>query len=326
MLLSLLKDLLKQGKARPAPAVAGDLPFHDRGALISSVAKKAGILRELYLDWPVFVHMETIALCNAACDFCPYPSLERKGERMPDELIEKIIRDLSDIPPDVRFQLAPYKVSEPFLEPRLFEILELVNARLPNADISMISNASPLTEKKIDQLCAVRNVSYLTISLNYDNAEEYESVMKLPFDRTLRRLDVLHQRKVSGDIPFPVRLSRVSDSLLTDTRFYRWAQSKYPAFVTGIIPRNDWLGEMALGDAPEIPDVSCHRWFDMSITVTGKVAMCCMDGSVRYPKGDVTTSHVLEIYNQPHLRRLREQLISRRVAADPCNRCTYLSG
>jgi hypothetical protein len=151
--------------------------------------------------------------------------------------------------------------------------------------------------------------------------------MKMPFDRTLRRLDLLHRRKLSDDLPFPVRLTRVSDGLLADTRFCEWTQSRYPAFRTRIIPRNDWLGEVASADAaPGIPDVPCHRWFDMSITVTGMVAMCCMDGSVRYPKGDVTKHHVLEIYNQPHLRRLREQLVSRRAAADPCNRCTYLSG
>ena len=33
--------------------------------------------------------------------------------------------------------------------------------------------------------------------------------------------------------------------------------------------------------------------------------MCCMDGETQYPKGDASTTHVLEIYNQPHLRRLR---------------------
>lgn len=328
MLLSLLKSLLMPGSTGPRPVDPDELPFHDRNALMAGITQKAEMLRATrYVEWPVFVHMETIAVCNAACSFCPYPSLERKGERMPDALIEKIIRDLSDIPADVRFQLAPYKVSEPFLESRLFDILELVNARLPNADISIISNASPLTEKKIDQLRAVRNVSYLHISLNYDNVEEYESVMKMPFERTLQRLDLLHQRKQRGDLAFPVRLTRVSDSLLSDSRFYEWAQARYPAFQIRIIPRNDWLGEVVPEDgANDVPDVSCHRWFDMSITVTGKVAMCCMDGSVRYPKGDVTKAHVLDIYNQPHLRRLREQLVSRREAGDPCNRCTYLSG
>lgn len=270
--------------------------------------------------------METIAVCNAACDFCPYPTLARKGDRMPDAMIEKIIHDLQVIPSNVPFQLAPYKVSDPLLEPRLFDILKLANARLPNAEISIITNGAALTERNIDRLSAVRKMKYLSISFNYDNAEEYEAVMKIPFARTVKRLDHLHERTVGGHVPMPVRLTRVSENRLSDTQFLQWTKARYPAFRIRIIPRNDWIGQVATGTAiPEVPDAPCRRSFDMSITATGKVAMCCMDGEAKYPKGDVNKDHVLEIYNQPHLRRLRKQLISRRTAGDPCNRCTYLT-
>jgi MoaA/NifB/PqqE/SkfB family radical SAM enzyme len=327
MLLSLLKDLVRVPfTARRPRAEVPASRFSDQEALSRKVAYNVEMRRERYLDWPGFVHLETIALCNAACDFCPYPSLERKGVRMSDALIEKVIGDLCDIPREVNFQLAPYKVSEPFLEPRLFDILDTVNARLPNAYVSIITNGTALTERKIEQLRAVRNVAYLNVSLNFDDAERYEKVMKLRFARTLRRLDALHQSKQRGDLPFPVRLTRVSENALSDTRFLGWAQTTYPAFESLIVHRNDWIGEIP-GDAEasEVPDVPCHRWFDMSITATGKVAMCCMDGEAKYPKGDVNTHHVLEIYNQPRLRRMREQLFSRRQAGDPCDRCTYLN-
>jgi len=327
MLWSLLKGLRSSRHPDYPLADMEELPYHDPRLLGRHVSRKAEDLRAAgYLDWPAIVHMETIAVCNAACTFCPYPTLERKGERMSDAMIEKIIRDLGDIPPQVNFQLAPYKVSDPLLEPRLFDILELANARLPNARISIITNGAALTERNVSRLCEVKNLLYLSISVNFDHAEEYEAVMKIPFARTVSRLDLLHQKNARKALPFPVRLTRVSDNMLSDALFMEWAKSNYPDFSPRIAPRNDWLGQVASGTAiPEVPDVPCHRWFDMSITATGKVAMCCMDGEVRYPKGDVTTTHVLDIYNQPHLRRFREQLISRRNAGDPCSRCTYLS-
>ena len=68
---------------------------------------------------------------------------------MPDALIAKVINDLAGMTKDVYFQFAPYKVSEPFLESRLFDILAMANDKLPNASISLITNGSPLTEKKI---------------------------------------------------------------------------------------------------------------------------------------------------------------------------------
>ena len=50
----------------------------------------AKIRRSPYLDYPQEVHIETLALCNAKCSFCPYPTMDRQGDRMPDELIDKI--------------------------------------------------------------------------------------------------------------------------------------------------------------------------------------------------------------------------------------------
>src|SRR5690348_5429724 len=85
-----------------------------------------------YMDYPAHVHLETLSLCPAACYFCPYPTLERKGTVMPDELIAKIISDLKAIPQDLNFQLSPFKVNEPFLDNRLFDILRTVNRELPN--------------------------------------------------------------------------------------------------------------------------------------------------------------------------------------------------
>ena len=138
MLISVLKQILwrrpvlDDGLAKPAFA-----PYYNEGMLTSRMRRKSESLREAYLHYPALVHIETQALCNAACNFCPYPGLERKGARMSDELIDKIVGDLAEIPRDLPFQLAPYKVSEPFVEKRLFAIMRSVNERLPNARISM---------------------------------------------------------------------------------------------------------------------------------------------------------------------------------------------
>ncbi len=301
--------------------------YYDRRQLVRFATTKAEQLKASgMLDYPAIVHLESIASCNAACGFCPYPTLERKGIRMPDQLIAKIIDDLADIPKDVCFQLAPYKVSEPFLETRLFDILELVNDKLPNANISIITNGSPLTETKIARLGKVRNLSYINVSLNFDNPEEYEAVMKIPFARTIERLEMLHRKHADGVIACRVRLTRVATQRDDDLSFAHWARAKFPRFQLDILPRNDWIGDISTpGGPPSVPDAPCHRWFDMSITATGVVAMCCMDGAAKYPKGNVNTQHVLEIYNQPWLRELRETLVSRSKAGSPCNHCTYLS-
>lgn len=325
-MLELLKRRIRL-KVLGTPELVDERPSFDHAELVRRIAASAAKKRRSYREFPSFVHLESLAICNAACDFCPYSGLERKGTRMPDELIEKVVRDLADGPGNLPFLFAPYKVSDPFLEPRLFDIMDLVTAKLPAARFAIITNGSPLTQKKAEKLATYSNVGYLTVSLNFCDAEEYRSVMGIEFSKTLKRVDRLHELARAGRFRFPIRLSRVTAGRAADERFLAFARNRFPLFSAFVLPRNDWIGEVITpGANARVPDAPCHRWFDMSVTATGEVAMCCMDGEARYSKGNVRDRHLLELYNQPHLRAMREALPSRRTLGEPCRRCTYLSG
>ncbi len=328
MLVSVIKQILRRGPSLDEQlAEWAPKPFYDEDALPPRMREKSRYLRDNgYLNYPALVHVETQAVCNAACSFCPYPTLKRKGTKMSDALIEKIIGDLAEIPPEIPFQFAPYKVSDPFIEARLLEILRQVNRRIPHARISLFTNGAALTEKKVGELRGVQNILYLNVSLNFSEPEEYGKVMGIPFERTINRLDMLHEAKKAGEFAPPVRLTRVTVDQPSDFAYIEWCKRRYPEFKPVVVPRNVWIGEVeGAGTASQVPDAPCHRWFDLSITATGQVEMCCMDGEAQYPKGDVNTQHALEIYNQPFLLELRRSLISRRQAQAPCNRCTYVS-
>lgn len=272
-----------------------------------------------YMDYPARVHLETAAICNARCGFCPYPGLERKGARMSDALLAKIIDDLTEIPADLPLQLCPFKVNEPFLDPRLFDLLETINARLPQAKISLTTNATPITEQTLDRLATVRNLAPLWVSFNDHRAAEYEATMRLDHAQTLAILDMIHAR---SSLPTRIVLARVGDGSDVDEAFCDWVRARYPRFRPNVTPRGDWLGQV---DTPigEVPTAGCVRWFDLSITATGVVAHCCMDGQARWPIGDVREQSVLEIYNSPGFRSLRESAWTRQER-EPCSGCTFL--
>lgn len=275
-----------------------------------------------YMDFPQHIHLETMASCNAACVFCPYPSLERQGERMDDALIAKIIGDLGDMPGDLPFHLSPFKVNEPFLDVRLFDILHTVNEKLPQATLTLTSNATPITERSLDRLEAIGNIGYLWISFNDHRPAQYEHAMKLPYGRTIERLDLIHRRKAEGRLPFVIVLSRVGDDSADDQAFRDWCGQHYPLFGSSVFQRGGWLGQVDT-DIGAVPEVGCMRWFELSITATGTVAHCCMDGQAKWPIGDARTQHVIDIYNSPTYRRLRAET-KRRQDASPCNTCTFL--
>lgn len=269
-------------------------------------------LLEHYLDQPGEVSLETLALCNAACTFCPYPTLERKGEKMPDYLIDKVLDEIAGF--EKAFYFSPFKVNEPLLDKRFLDICQ--RAEKTEAILRIFTNGSPLTQRRIDEIASLQKVAHLWISLNTHKHDDYKQLMGLDFRQTAKRLDRLHRQ----DFPHPVILSTVGYPN-EDFRYYCF--ERWPKFESLAIQRCDWLG-FTHSQVDEVPDEPCSRWFELSITSSGIVSHCCMDGQAEYPIGDIRQNTLLEIYNAPLWRERREGLMSRRdVVGSPCVQCTY---
>lgn len=327
--LSKLIEIERTAQRNPADRLEREIDFYKR-LLDVEPKDRAYQLRvwEMkhtnFMEFPAHVHLETLAKCNAACSFCPYPEISRQGTKMSDELIEKVISDLEDIPVSHTFQLSPFKVNEPFLDNRLFDIMEKFDRRLPNAQVTLTTNATPLTEQKLVKLSAFKRIGYLWISFNDHRPDEYEKTMQLPYRRTIERLDMIHQKKAEGLFDFRVVLSRVGDGSQVDTDFRSWVAANYPLFEHSVFAKGQWLGQVESdADFNPPPNVGCTRWFDVSITSTGVVAHCCMDGNAEHPIGDVKKQHVLEIYNLAAYKSLRQSTISR-LEVSPCKSCSFL--
>jgi len=241
---------------------------------------------------------------------------------MPTELFEKIIEDLCAIPRLHTFQLSPFKVNEPLMEPRLYKFLELIKQKLPNAHITLTTNASLLNDHHIQSL-SIQGLSYLWISFNDHREDKYQETMRLPFHRTVENLTKLHSAKQSGMFTSRVVVSRVGDGTALDQEFVDWVKTRFPLFEASVFTRGDWMGQVDKEQKSQSPlECGCSRWFELSITSTGSVALCCMDGQAEHPIGDVRLNSVLEIYNSQNYRRLRSKIESRQVV-EFCKDCSF---
>src|SRR5262249_27338104 len=70
-LAGLWLGVLQEFSAHPQ----GTVPVSDFPAQVDL----ARLRRRPYLDYPQEVHIETLAMCNATCTFCPYPTMDRQG-------------------------------------------------------------------------------------------------------------------------------------------------------------------------------------------------------------------------------------------------------
>lgn len=266
---------------------------------------------KFYLDQPKEVSIETLTVCNASCTFCPYQTLKRKGNKMPDKLLDRLICEMSEF--EKPFSFSPFKVSDPLLDKRLIPMLEKVNEKT-KAIIRIFTNASALTWNKAEQLNNIDNVE-LWLSVNEHREKEYKNLMDLDYQRMLKNIDQLH----SSDFRHPVKVLRVG----ADESFYRFCTTRWPFFEVKLIKKDAWLGFTGADD-PIIPDTGCSRWLELSITSEGMASHCCMHdgGDPKYNIGDVNKQTLLEIYNSPLWRDRREQGLSR-LELDPCSQCSY---
>lgn len=264
-----------------------------------------------YQEQPGEVTIETQAVCNARCTFCPYPTLARAGTKMPDALLYRLIDEMAAF--EKPFYFSPFKLSDPFLDKRLIPLLRTFNEKAPHGLIRLFTNGSALTDANVAGVAGLRQVAHLWVSLNTHRSLEYEALMGLDFEHTARNLDRLHKR----DFPHEVVISRVGD----DPDFVKYVQWRWPKFQPAIIKRDAWI-DFTDAENPEIPDAPCGRWWELNIAATGVAALCCMDSEAQYGFGDVNTQTLLEIYNHPTLRAWREG-VSRKTVGSPCERCSY---
>lgn len=297
-------------------------------------------VRTHYLEQPMEVSIETLALCNARCTFCPYPTLDRKGTRMDSEVVVRLIDEMARFP--IPFSFSPFKVNEPFLDSRLLDFCQEFEARCRNGHLRLFTNGSALTFDKMTQVAKLQRVQHLWVSLNSHKADEYRELMGLEIGHVFKRLDLLHSLVVDGEFLHPVVVSKVTSvrrivpnplpdpryetfqvnqAAIDDAEFYNFVRDRWPRFNVHFIKQDGWLGYVP-PSSPEIPDTACVRWFELSILATGKVSLCCMDGKGDFCIGDIHQQTLLEIYNDPHYRARREAMISRR-AVHPCSTCTY---
>jgi len=276
-------------------------------------------MQSAFMDYPMEVSVETMALCNARCTFCPYPTLDRKGEKMSDELLNKLVDEM--ISWDREMYFSPFKLNEPLLDKRTLPLCESINKRSQKIVLRIFTNGSALTPDNIAGIAKLERVAQLWVSLNSHIPEEYERVMGLKFEMTAKRLDYLHEL---DDFQHSVMLSCVG---YPNEDFRRYCWERWPKFESMAIKKDAWLGYTD-AQFPNIPDTACSRWFELSITARGTAAMCCMhDGQdTRYNIGDTNTHSLYEIYNAPRWKDRRVGLVSRKSLdpeTNPCGRCSY---
>lgn len=283
--------------------------------------------RTRHLDFPRMIYLETTGRCNAKCDFCPHPKLDRKFDAMSDELFEKIVLEASEFPVDRFVGFSLHAVNEPFMDRKIFDRLATINRLVPHAQIAVNTNMNIMPPRFFERIRGIRGISDWSISFNAANKPEYEDSMHIDFARTVSNIQrVLTENRAAPFVKGPITLTRVCSGDERDDRFADQCKVLFDDFTCSmdfeprLLSKASWLGDVSGSPDRYWHAYPCYQWVNFVIHCNGIVPHCCVDARGQFSFGDVSKQSIHAIYNSPHWRILREKTACR-DAVYPCSTC-----
>lgn len=270
---------------------------------------------------PIAVKIETSNMCNAKCWFCPNSHLQRKKEIMSDETFNTIVRRLREEKISViRFDM--HNNGEPLFDEKLFDRIECLRSFFPSSYIRFASNFSMASDEIIEKILR-SPLDEVTISINAMDSDEYYSIMKLPYEKTMENIERFMRRKQELNSPITVVFSIVAreDNKDVVEKF----KEKYETM--GKV-RTMYLGEWVNKEKPDKFDEKKKRsricrllYLNLSILSNGDFALCDFDAEGIIPM-NVSETSLREAWCSPYFNKIRLHHLIHGKTNEECINCS----
>jgi len=250
--------------------------------------------------------LELTAFCNLRCWMCPIDKLKRTGAMMDFRLVQKIINENPQLK---RINLNNW--GEPFLYPRFFEVINYINAKLPDCKIYFATNGRLLNDSKIS---AILSRKIYEIQFSVDGVGDvYEAIRNCDYPTTRILIEHLLERRAGMALPRIIIKAVINRDTEKDLENLM----------------REWLAkvdEIKLQPMMQLlkREVACPEPFDKHPVVLsdGRVVPCCADFNGKLTLGHAENNTLTDIWNNDNTHQLRiahtEQLFS---LPSPCNMC-----
>jgi radical SAM protein with 4Fe4S-binding SPASM domain len=252
---------------------------------------------------PSQLAIETVNYCNAKCIMCPSQKMKRQKGIMDTEVHRKIIDNVADTDSPIS-SISHAGLGEPLLDKKLADKIRYEKEIFKKAKVMVYTNAGLLDKERSSQIIS-SGLDILNISLNAFRKETYETVTKLPSERTLQNIEqFLRQNRENGS-PIWVQVSLVpttkcSPSEVMEFNDY-WSEKVNSVVVP---PRINWGTFDSSITKKQWP---CrYIWDVLMIDWDGNVKMCCEDYDTEFPLGNIKVQSPLEIFNSKRMKNQRQ--------------------
>ncbi len=289
---------------------------------------------------PISLSFEPTTACNLRCPECPsgLRSFTRPTGMMQEALFKKIIDELQD----TLLYLLFYFQGEPFLHPRLLELIQYASER--NIYTATSTNAHFLHDAQARQTVA-SGLDRLIISIDGTTQETYEqyrvggqlekvlagtqNIIRWKKALKSRTPHVIFQFLVVrpnehqiADVKALARRLGVDEVLLKTAQIYDYQQG------SPLIPLQEQYaryhrqkdGTYAIKNP--LLNHCWKMWHSCVITWDGQVVPCCFDKDAQHSLGNIAQNSFREVWHGDAYHHFRKQLLHSRSQIDICQNCT----
>lgn len=292
--------------------------------------------------YPPIILIEPTNFCNAKCPLCPtgLGQLKRDKGFMDFDLYKKIIDECYLFAKDI----ALWNYGEPFLHPKIFEMIKY--ARSKDLSIFISTNGTLFSDpKNIDKIIN-SGLDNLIISLDGITSKTFSKYRKnISFKQTIdglnKLLGVMNKKKIKHlKIYIQCVITKYNEKELSqikkmalDLGIFFWPK-KVNLEMVEVVNKNEWLPENEkLRCYTKTKDNQyklktkknhepCEIWQTLVINWDGLVNPCCYDYQGNINLGNLNTNKITEIWNSPELKELRREVIGDRSKIKLCQKCT----
>jgi len=289
-----------------------------------SAPSAVGYVKYNLAEYPRQIRLDTINRCNAKCLPCHLNFQKRPLGKMGMKLLTKILNEVKawDKPPE---EIVPVNFGELFLLKNWYEILKLIEEKLPQTRIALPTNGSLLNNDTVRKLASISTLKWVNFSVNAFFKETYEAFTGLKagtIDRVKEAIVML--RSMRPDIT-------TCASMIFDTNFQTEMERdlfiQFWSPLASVVSINPAAYCNSPLETPLIPPkTACRSIFDgLTVLYDGKVVTnCCFDASGVLGIGNATKQPLLEIWRGEKLKELCELHNSgRRGEIELCSRCSF---
>jgi len=246
-------------------------------------------MREIALETPLILQIETINVCNAACIFCGYKSMKRKKGVMSMPLFQKIVKDYAEMGGGP-VSFTPVG-GDALLDPHLIERLRLLETHREIGQITLTTNGIALERYSDEEVCyLLSRLDCIQLSIGGLESAPYKALyavdrfekVQRTIERLLRLKDVVPQ---SAHIIFAFRTNdwRFEMRFRRKIRGYRkrgvfvshvWMYANYAGLV-----KSDKKLNLVVLDSDQGQKVNClYGCISMAVCWDGRITACgCAD-------------------------------------------------